>query len=60
MENLRWCNCCVVFVKRKNVYKFATIKTFLSVISNLLIHVWLFSTTTNFTVTGIQLICTKY
>jgi len=48
MYNLRSVVLCLW--KLKKVYKFATLKTFLFVTSN----VWLFSTTTNFTVTGVQ------
>jgi len=62
MKNLRRCNSCVVFLedKKKSISLQPIYKTFLSVISNVLItHVWLFSTTTNSTVTGVQLFCTK-
>ncbi len=56
-QNFKWCNCCVVFVKKTNIwnskkkkktflcdFKFTTCNT----------HVWLFFTTTNSTVTGAQ------
>ncbi len=58
--NLRRCNCCVVFVgEEKKFYKFATPEAFFSVTSNLLIHVWLFSTSTNSTVTHAQMFCSN-
>ncbi len=68
-----WYGCvngfCPIFtaeiVAKMSVYEchnvwFNKICAFFSVTSNLLIHVWLFPTTTNSTDTGAHLLCTKF